>query len=165
MRAFANYCAALLLTAALSTYVYAHCQVPCGIYGDQLRIETLMEHYVTIAKSAKQIRELSKAKDKDYNQVVRWVNNKEKHADEVAHIVTYYFMAQRVKPPKEGGEAAIHSYRRKFVLLHEMLIEAMKSKQSAEDEPVQQLRKLTLQFHEAYFTDADKKHLEQHQLK
>ena len=30
--------------------------------------------------------------------MVRWVVNKEVHADELSDIVTYYFMAQRIKP-------------------------------------------------------------------
>ena len=37
----------------------AHCQVPCGIYGDQLRFEQMLEDEHTISKAQIQINELS----------------------------------------------------------------------------------------------------------
>ncbi len=46
------------------------------------------------------------------------MNNKDEHADKIAKIVTYYFMAQRVKP----GEASDKAYTKKLVLLHQMLV-------------------------------------------
>ena len=40
--------------------VALHCQVPCGIYTDQLRFEAMLEDTKTIAKSIDQIADLSK---------------------------------------------------------------------------------------------------------
>ena len=35
--------------------IHAHCQVPCGIYDDAVRIIQLREHVTTIEKAMKQI--------------------------------------------------------------------------------------------------------------
>ncbi|MGW8220724.1 MAG: hypothetical protein ACWGP1_01130 [Syntrophobacteria bacterium] len=40
----------------------------------------------------KKIVELSKQNPLHYKQLVCWVSNKEKHADEIPHIFTQYFM-------------------------------------------------------------------------
>ena len=34
----------------ISSLVYSHCQVPCGIYDDALRIHQIQEHIETITK-------------------------------------------------------------------------------------------------------------------
>ena len=61
----------------------AHCEIPCGIYDDELRTKLIAEHSTTIEKSMKQIIELSKANSVDYNQLSRWVSNKEAHATKI----------------------------------------------------------------------------------
>ena len=49
-------------TPALSSPVpVAHCQVPCGIYGDLMRVQMIMEDAATIAKGMAQIEELGAA--------------------------------------------------------------------------------------------------------
>ncbi|UCH83689.1 MAG: superoxide dismutase [Candidatus Latescibacterota bacterium] len=137
----------------------AHCEIPCGIYGDELRYHLLMEHIETIEKSMKQIVELSGATPMNTNQVVRWVTNKEKHADEFQHIITQYFMTQRVKPDDAKKDAG---YAKKIGLLHAMLFEAMRCKQMTDLKHVELLKKYMGEFHDAYFGADAKKHLEEH---
>jgi nickel superoxide dismutase len=141
---------------------YAHCEIPCGIYNDDLRIELLREHIQTIEKSMIQIVELSKSNPVDYNQLVRWIENKEEHANQLQEIVSQYFMTQRVKgaDPKDG--AAYEKYVAQLSLLHAMLVQAMKAKQTTDLEPVEKLKTLTGEFYEAYFGKAEKEHLEKH---
>ena len=74
-----------------STLVFAHCEIPCGIYNDKLRINLLNEHITTIGKSMTQIMEYSKDGNKNYNQLIRWVNNKEEHANQFQDIITQYY--------------------------------------------------------------------------
>ncbi len=133
---------------------YSHCQIPCGIYDDEARFNTMAEHIKTIEKSIKLIEILSAEDKPNMNQVVRWVNNKEKHADEISHIVTYYFMAQRVKLPAKGNTKAYSEYVKKLTLLHEMLIYAMKTKQTTDLDNVEKLRSLLDEFHKVYFGKA-----------
>jgi len=137
----------LPLSISIST-VSAHCEIPCGIYDDQLRIQLIAEHATTIEKSIKQILELSKASPTNYNQLVRWVSNKEDHATEIQHIVSQYFMTQRIKPDQE-------KYAEKLILLHKMLIAAMKCKQTTDLSQVNALRALLKEFELLYF---DKNH-------
>jgi nickel superoxide dismutase len=132
---------AILLTANLAA---AHCEVPCGIYDDQLRADLIAEHAATVEKSMKKIRELSSANPVNYNQLVRWVTNKDEHAAKIQHIVWQYFMTQRIKPDAE-------KYSQKVTVLHKMLIAAMKCKQSTDLGQVKTLRALLQEFEILYF--------------
>ena len=83
----------------------AHCQVPCGIYGDHARVDALLEDATTVDKAMAQIRELAgKADAQSLNQATRWVLTKEEHAQRLQDTIAAYFLAQRVKPadPKDG---------------------------------------------------------------
>jgi nickel superoxide dismutase len=138
------------MTLIFGAIAYSHCQIPCGIYGDQGRFDMISEHIITIEKSMNTINELSKQENPDMNQTVRWVQNKDKHADELTHIVTYYFMAQRVKPPQSTEGEEFTTYVKKVTMLHQMIVHAMKAKQTTDLEHVEKLRTLLSQFHEVY---------------
>jgi len=133
----------------------AHCQVPCGIYGDETRFDLLEEHIITIEKSMNQIVELSASAQDNVNQLVRWVNNKETHADEFTEIVTYYFLAQRIKSDAP-------SYEKKLVLLHGLMVSAMKCKQTTDLANVEALRTGLADFKKLYMDKDASAHLEEH---
>ena len=140
---------------------YSHCQIPCGIYDDEARFNTMAEHITTIEKSMKLIESLSAQEKPNMNQIVRWVNNKEVHADEMSNIITYYFMAQRIKIPPEGDTKAHSAYVKNLTLLHEMLVYTMKTKQTTDLKNVEKLKSLLNQFHESYYgkaAEAEHKH-------
>jgi nickel superoxide dismutase len=142
---------AVMLIAALSARgALAHCEIPCGIYDDGLRITMIREHIDTIEKSMKTIVSLSAEGEKNYNQLVRWIGNKDEHADEIQHIVSQYFMTQRIKPVV-SDDPAYGSYVAKLTLLHQLLIEAMKSKQTLEQEHIDSMRALLDSFEKLYF--------------
>jgi nickel superoxide dismutase len=142
--------AGLAVAVAFGSLAYSHCQVPCGIYGDDTRFDLLAEHITTIEKSMVQIGESMNQDPPNGNQIVRWVSNKEKHADEISHIVTYYFMAQRVKIPPAGDAKANSAYVKKLTLLHQMLVYSMKAKQTTDLSNVETLRHLLEDFKKAY---------------
>jgi nickel superoxide dismutase len=148
----------LVLMMVLGTMVYSHCQIPCGIYGDPARFDMIAEHTTTIEKSMKQITSLSKQNNPDMNQIVRWVQNKEQHADELSQIVTHYFMAQRIKPVGDTKSKAYQEYIRKLTLLHEMLVYSMKAKQTTDLANVEKLKSLLAEFRSAYFQADSHKH-------
>ncbi len=148
---------ALTVTLAAAAPAGAHCQIPCGIYDDELRVQLIEEHITTVEKSMSQIIALGAAESVDYNQLVRWVGNKETHAQEIQDIVTAYFMAQRIKPPTDhSDETAMNEYLHKLALLHAIQIHAMKAKQSTDLGQVESLRKLVAKFRVAYFGDEGK---------
>ena len=153
---------AVLLLVAISSSLFAHCQVPCGIYGDKTRFDMLREHVTTVEKSMKQIDKLSADAGKNMNQLVRWVNNKDKHADEFTAIVTYYFLAQRIKVKEKSDATAFADYQNKLTLLHGMMFNAMKTKQTTDLKYVEKLKMLVDDFEDVYFSKEDMKHLKEH---
>ncbi|MFH0946221.1 MAG: superoxide dismutase [Ni] [Planctomycetota bacterium] len=144
MKTFHVRAAALLLTglAVAAGVVHAHCEIPCGIYGDMTRIILLKEDITTIEKSMNQIQELSAKSDAlSLNQAVRWIDNKDEHSGKIQETVTQYFLTQRVKAVPEKA-AAYGKYLTQVTTLHQMLVEAMKCKQTLDLDHVKQLRAL-----------------------
>lgn len=131
----------LLLSSAP---VFGHCEIPCGIYDDPLRIQLLREHIATIEKSMTTIQALEKSVTHHAHQIIRWVTNKEDHADQFQEIVAQYFMTQRVTPESKD-------YAKQIQALHEMLIYAMKCKQTTDLAHVEKLKTLVTDFEKLYF--------------
>jgi nickel superoxide dismutase len=127
-----------------SVNAFSHCQMPCGIYDDEMRIAMMNEHIATIEKSMNQIMHLQQEGLQNSNQLVRWIITKEDHANEIQEIVSQYFMTQRIKPDAK-------EYGKKLGLLHEMLISAMKCKQTTDLTHVSKLRDLVKEFQGLYF--------------
>jgi len=142
--------AATFLVSLTASKALAHCQIPCGIYDDPARFSLMAEHITTIEKAMKTIIDLSNQKKPDYNQLVRWVHNKDEHADELSEIVTHYFMAQRIKPPAEKGGEAHQKYVEQISSLHQMLVYSMKAKQTTELGNIEKLRALLESFRASY---------------
>jgi nickel superoxide dismutase len=143
-------CLWMVLTLAAVLFpgtLYAHCEVPCGIYGDEARVTTISEHIQTIEKAMTQISELETKTPVNNNQLVRWVMTKEAHAEKIQHIVSQYFMTQRVKPGEEKTAAMLE-------VLHKMLVVAMTCKQSTDLQQATELRRLLEAFEMLYFGHA-----------
>ncbi|WP_299578440.1 superoxide dismutase [Ni] [uncultured Sunxiuqinia sp.] len=136
---------------AFSQKSFAHCEIPCGIYGDSVRVTLIAEHIETLEKSMNQINELSKAGDKNYNQLVRWVVNKEEHAQKIQDIVSQYFLHQRIKPVSPTEVEAYAKYTNQLALLHQLLVYSMKAKQSTDLEVIENLRTTLEKFSHSYF--------------
>ena len=141
---FQSLAGVICFTVLVST-AFAHCEIPCGIYDDQARINMILEHITTIEKSMKQIKSLEKEKSPNFNQLVRWIMNKEHHTTEIQTIVAQYFLTQRIKPKAKD-------YNQKLSLLQQMLIYSMKCKQTTDLKNAAKLRDLVKQFHQLYFT-------------
>lgn len=139
---------AVLLTGAAGAH--GHCEIPCGIYGDDLRFAALDEDIRTIEKSMRQIAELSADPGANANQIARWVTNKEVHADRIRETVSQYFLAQRIKLPDESDSAAVEAYRDQLARLHKLIVHAMKSKQTTDLSHPATLRETLKAFREAY---------------
>ncbi len=133
-----------LCLALAPVFTWAHCEIPCGIYDDELRTKLIFEHTVTIEKSMKMIQQLGTQTPVDYNQLVRWVTNKEAHADKIQEIVSQYFLTQRIKP-------GVENYDQKLAVLHQMMVAAMKCKQTTDMAHVDTIRELLNTFKKLYF--------------
>jgi nickel superoxide dismutase len=150
-RKISHYILVLFSLVLVKPLLFSHCEVPCGIYDDQMRIRMISEHITTIEKAMKQIQEFSKQEPMNHNQIVRWVVNKEKHAEEIQHIVSQYFLTQRIKFPAKEDTEAVKSYQLKLSLCHSILVYAMKSKQTVDLVNVEKLKSILHSFEHSYF--------------
>ena len=113
---------------------HAHCQIPCGIYDDYARVESMLEDTVTIEKAIKLIGELAGKSDaQSKNQLVRWVMNKEKHAQNIIFTICDYFLTQRVKPSQKD-------YADRLKKHHAVILAAMKVKQNTDEKYLKTLK-------------------------
>ncbi len=134
----------LLITGVSMNSINAHCQIPCGIYDDDIRFKSLLEDVATLRKSVSQIIELSASNKINNNQIVRWVINKEKHADHISDTIQKYFLAQRIKTTHDN-------YREKLVISHKIIVLSMKVKQSSDLKIIDELELAITNFHNLYY--------------
>lgn len=112
----------------------AHCQIPCGIYDDYARVVLMLEDAATLQKAVKMINELAGKSDaQSQNQLIRWVTNKEKHAQNIISTISDYFLTQRVKTSQED-------YAERLAKHHAVIVDAMKAKQNADQKFVDALQ-------------------------
>lgn len=132
----------------------AHCEIPCGIYGDEMRFDLMAEHITTIEKSMNEIRRLAAKADKtaqDHNQLARWIANKEQHASKLQAVVSQYFLHQRIKPAAAAEKKARQKYIRQLTAAHALLIGAMRAKQTVDAGVIADLERDLKKLRRAYF--------------
>ena len=68
-------------------------------------VAEIREACATIRKAMVKINELSADMNpQNFNQMTRWVNTKEEHANKIIHLAADYSLAQRVKPFGSAGK-------------------------------------------------------------
>lgn len=142
---------AVLFSTVLTKTVTAHCEVPCGIYDDKLRIELIKEHIQTIEKAIVQISEIQASESINYNQLVRWINTKEKHAELIQEIAEQYFLTQRVKFAEPDDQDKYKTYIEQLTYLHQLIVYSMKAKQSTDLKNIDNLKNSLSHFEVVYF--------------
>ena len=150
----------IILFLLLQGSLLAHCQVPCGIYNDAARIVQIQEDFSTIQKAMNKIRELSEQQDAtSMNQMTRWILMKEEHASKIQKVVSDYFLTQRIKVKTEGPEYDL--YVKQTIYLHQILVSAMKCKQTVDSKNVDYGLDLIETFIDLYFDAHGKDHIKQ----
>ena len=142
-----------LVSVFYHIYLFAHCQIPCGIYSDAMQIIQIQEDLSTIEKAMEMINSLSEKSDpQTLNQIVRWINKKEEHAQNIQNITSEYFLTQRIKTNTDN-------YNKKIIILHKLLLSAMKCKQTVEIKNVINAKTLLESFSQLYFDEHGLRHL------
>lgn len=131
-----------------SVQLWSHCQIPCGIFEDDIVFGELMTDVATIEKSMIQVVSIGESASKDWNQLVRWINNKEAHATHIQDTMAHYFLSQRIKLDQKASDP--EGYRKRVDLAHEVMVLAMKSKHGTDLEVVKQLGEALHAFQHAY---------------
>ena len=132
---FVSGIAVLLLTMTITNTSFGHCQIPCGIYDDNARVADMLQDVETIRKGVTLIAELAgKSDPQSQNQLVRWVMNKESHAQNIISTISDYFLTQRVKASQDD-------YAERLQKHHAVIVAAMKAKQNSDMSHVDNLMK------------------------
>ena len=135
---------ALIVTLLSTNWLSAHCQVPCGVYGDSARFTQMLEDQTTIAKAIAQINDLADKKDgMSANQLSRWVSTKEDHANKIQKIIAEYFLTQRIKSSSEKYEDLLKG-------THSVMVAAMKCKQGVDAKNAESLKTAIESFQSVY---------------
>ena len=147
-----KYVVFLFIVSALSHFIYPHCQVPCGIYHDPMRISMMEEDLETITKAMQEIKAHSKETQdpQTLNQLVRWINEKERSCGNIQTNASAYFLTQRVKPAKKES-AEYSKYVAQTTSLQQIIFYAMKCKQSVDENNLTSLKDAITHFQKAYF--------------
>lgn len=150
-----NFIKISLVINLLHIFLFAHCQIPCGIYSDAMQIVQVKEDLRTIDKSIIMIKKLSEKSDaQSINQINRWITSKEEHAQNIQNIISQYFLTQRIKPSSKN-------YENELITLHQLLVSIMKCKQSVNKENVKRSSELLDDFSEFYFDEHELEHIKE----
>lgn len=115
----------LLSAVFLNGQVHAHCQMPCGIYHDELVYNQIDQYAETMYKAVAVLNDLHMDNVKEKNDFVRWVVQKENASNEIADVICKYFLMQKIKPGEEDTA-------RKLAEAHKLLFGIVQIKQNTD---------------------------------
>jgi nickel superoxide dismutase len=124
----------LLFTLTASLDIEAHCQMPCGIYHDDLVFDQIDQYVETIYKGISVLTQLKSDTIAEQNELVRWVMTKDRMSDETANILTEYFLQQKIKPDETDTV-------KRLVSAHRLLFLLVRIKQTVDIKMIQQFEK------------------------
>ncbi|MGZ3634297.1 MAG: superoxide dismutase [Ni] [Parachlamydiaceae bacterium] len=90
----------------------AHCQMPCGIYHDDMVFDQIDQYVETMYKGISVLNNNKFSNPKERNEFIRWVIEKEQASDEVASLLNSYFLQQKIKgnePDTDKRLKAVHN--------------------------------------------------------
>lgn len=122
------------LGLSVSPALNAHCQMPCGIYHDDMVFDQIDQYVETMYKGITVMNDSKFASVKDKNEFVRWVIEKENASNEAAHLILTYFLQQKIKPGEEDTVKRITS-------AHKLLFLIVQIKQTTDVEIVEDFSK------------------------
>lgn len=145
---------ALAMALASQGYLGAHCQMPCGIYHDDMMYDRIDQYVETMYKGVSILKSSKFSDAKERNEFVRWVMQKDQASDEVANLITQYFLQQKIKPGEEDTT-------KRLIAAHNLLYQTVCIKQAVDLKFVEdfsdQWEKFKLMFHrEGYECDMEK---------
>lgn len=141
----------------------SHCQMPCGIYHDDMVYDQIDQYVETMYKGISVLNNSKFSDAKERNEYIRWVIQKEKASDEAALLLTQYFLQQKIKV----GDA---DTAKRLAAVHNLLVDLVVIKQNVDLKFVEDFstewEKFKLMFHRVgYECDMEKVKLKQDAMK
>lgn len=137
----------------------AHCQMPCGIYHDNMVYDQIDQYVETMYKGITVLNDNKFSSVKERNEFARWVYEKEHETKDAADLILRYFLQQKIKP----GEA---DTVKRLTSAHKLLFLMVAIKQGVDLETVKEFNaeweRFKLMFHrEGYECEMEKKEFKQ----
>ncbi len=112
----------VLLAVSLCLFFHiqliAHCQMPCGIYHDDMVFDQIDQFIETSVKGIGVMQDNKFTTVQDHNAFIRWVIQKEKGCNEIAELILTYFLQQKIKPGQEDtAKRLLSAHRLLFYLV------------------------------------------------
>uniref|UniRef100_UPI00140E9480 superoxide dismutase [Ni] n=1 Tax=Neochlamydia sp. AcF84 TaxID=2315858 RepID=UPI00140E9480 len=101
----------------------AHCQMPCGVYHDELVFNQIDQYIETMYKGITELNNSKFSTPFERNNFIRWVKLKDSASDEIANLITAYFLQQKIKPAEADTP-------KRLISAHKMLFELTAIKQN-----------------------------------
>lgn len=134
----------IALSLLTSPLLYSHCQMPCGIYHDDMVFDQIDQYIETMVKCVSILNENKFDSLQSKNECVRWILSKEKMSNETADLICTYFLQQKIKPDEPDTV-------KRLVAAHKLLADLVLIKQTAEPKYIQNFsdewEKFKLMFH------------------
>ena len=146
--------ALLSLRAAAS----AHCQMPCGIYHDDLVFDQVDQYIETMHKGITVTNDSAFSNVHDRVETIRWVVLKDKESDTIANLITTYFLQQKIKPGEPDTQKRVMS-------AHKLLFQLVAIKQNNDLKFVKSFSDEWDQFKELFHVEGYECKLEQEKAK
>lgn len=127
-----------------SPLLHSHCQMPCGIYHDDMVFDQIDQYVETMVKCTTVLNGNKFESLQDRNELVRWIMSKENMSNEIANFILTYFLQQKIKPDEPDTV-------KRLVAAHKLLCDLVLIKQTADPKYVQNFsdewEKFKLMFH------------------
>ena len=107
----------MIALAFLKMDLNAHCQLPCGIYHDEMVFDQIDQYAETMYKGISVLNQIKVNNIHDQNEVIRWVLEKEKESNDIASLITVYFLQQKIKPSEPDTPKRLASAHKLLFLL------------------------------------------------
>lgn len=126
-----KYCLSLLIAiVCCQTQLHAHCQMPCGVYHDDMVYDQIDQYAETMFKAVNVLTHSKFQTVEEKNEFMRWIYQKEVQSNAAAELICTYFLMQKIKP----GET---DTVKRLVSAHKLLFLIVGIKQNVDNSFVQ----------------------------
>lgn len=108
---------AVLILGGTGSSLQAHCQMPCGIYHDDMVYDLIDQYVETMIKGITVMNQSKFDTVRERNEFVRWVMEKDKESNEAANLITTFFLQQKIKPGEADTAKRIERAQKLLALL------------------------------------------------